>query len=228
MKKILKQYKHAWVFLYFIIYLPWYFGLQQRGNMGFHDIYTTVDQAIPFVSWFIYPYVYWFLFVAGTIAYLFFTHKKDFYKCVAFLFIGMTICLIVFTVYPTSFDHRPFNIQGSSLSTFLVNFIYTADKSQNVFPSIHVFNSIGCAIALVKCQDFHSSYFMKIFANGSALMITLSTMFIKQHSILDAVSAGVLAIVLYILIYKLDVFKIEERVDEKRPRLSKNFSKVSR
>lgn len=228
MKKLLLQYKHAWVFLYFIIYLPWYFGLQQRGTLGFKDVYTSIDQAIPFVSWFIYPYVYWFLFVAGTIAYLFFFHKKDFYKCVAFLFIGMTVCLIVFTIYPTSFDHRPTVIEGSSLSTLLVNFIYTADKSQNVFPSIHVFNSIGCALALIKCKDFKNSYAMKIFANTSAIMITLSTMFIKQHSILDAVSAGVLAIGLYILIYKLDVLKIEERVDEKRPRLSKSFSKISR
>ncbi|WP_154887077.1 phosphatase PAP2 family protein [Longibaculum muris] len=228
MKKWLSEYKHAWVFLYFVIYLPWYFGLQQRGNMGFHDVYTSIDHALPFVSWFIYPYIYWFLFVAGTIAYLFFTHKKDFYRCVAFLFIGMTVCLIVFTVYPTSFDHRPEVIQGSPLATFLVNFIYTADKSQNVFPSIHVFNSIGCAIALIKCNDFKHSKGMITFASVSAIMITLSTMFIKQHSILDAISACVLAIILYILIYKLDVFKIEERVDDQNPRLFKNLSKISR
>ena len=44
-------------------------------------------------------------------------------------------------------------------------------------------------------------------------MITLSTMFIKQHSVLDAVSAGILAIILYILIYKVDIFKINQRVD---------------
>ena len=187
MKKFLSQYKHAWVFLYFIFYLPWYFGLQLRGDSGFHDVYTMIDQATPFITWFIYPYVYWFLFVAGTIAYLFFRHKKEFYQCVAFLF--------------------------SALSTFLVNFIYTADKSQNVFPSIHVYNSIGCAIALIKCYDFRNSITMKIFASTSAILITLSTMFIKQHSVLDAVSAGILAIILYILIYKVDIFKINQRVD---------------
>ena len=213
MKKFLSQYKHAWVFLYFIFYLPCYFGLQLRGDSGFHDVYTMIDQATPFITWFIYPYVYWFLFVAGTIAYLFFRHKKEFYQCVAFLFIGMTICLIIFTIYPTSYNHRPDVIEGSALSTFLVNFIYTADKSQNVFPSIHVYNSIGCAIALIKCYDFRNSITMKIFASTSAILITLSTMFIKQHSVLDAVSAGILAIILYILIYKVDIFKINQRVD---------------
>lgn len=214
MKNFLLKYKHAWVFGYFIFYLPWYFGLQLRGTTGFHDVYTVVDRATPFIAWFIYPYVYWFLFVAGTIAYLFFTHKKDFYQCVAFLFIGMTVCLIIFTIYPTSYDHRPTVIQGSGLETFLVNFIYTADKSQNVFPSIHVYNSIGCSIALIKCHDFKNSKAMKIFASVSAVLITLSTMFIKQHSVLDAISAGILAIILYILIYQKDVLKISKRLEK--------------
>ena len=36
MKSILYRYRHAWVFTYFIIYLPWYFGLQLR-DISFHD-----------------------------------------------------------------------------------------------------------------------------------------------------------------------------------------------
>jgi len=208
MKTLLKKYKHAWVFLYFIIYLPWYFGLQYRSSVQFHDVYTGIDQALPFIAWFIYPYVYWFLFVAGTVAYLFFTHRDEFYRCVAYLFIGMTICLTIFTIYPTSFDHRPIQLSGSPLTQFLLQFIYTADKSQNVFPSIHVYNSIVCAVALIKCQDFQNKNWMKVLAIVSAVMITLSTMFIKQHSILDAVAASVLSIILYIPIYCVDWKKI--------------------
>ncbi|MCI9092795.1 MAG: phosphatase PAP2 family protein [Coprobacillus sp.] len=207
MKNILKQYKHAWVFLYFIIYVPWYFGIQYRSNIVFHDIYTFIDQSIPFIAWFVLPYVYWYLFVAGTIAYLFFTNKSDFYKCVAFLFIGMTICLIAFTIYPTSFNHRPLTLEGNSFCRFLVNFIYTADKSQNVCPSIHVFNSIGCAIALLKCEKLSHHNGIKLLAIISAILITLSTMFIKQHSIIDAVMAGILSIILYVLVYKVDYTK---------------------
>lgn len=208
MKQLLNKYKHAWVFLYFLIYLPWYFGIQLRTNIVFHDVYVLIDQMIPFVSWFIIPYVYWFLFVAATIAYLFFTNKEDFYKCVAFLFIGMTICLIAFTIYPTSFDHRPAVIDGNPICQFLVNFIYTADKSQNVCPSIHVFNSIGCAIALIKCQRFSKSRGMKFFAVTSAVLITLSTMFIKQHSVIDAIMASILSVVLYVLVYKIDYSRV--------------------
>lgn len=221
MKQLIKKYRHAWVFAYFLIYLPWYFGIQLRGNVVFHDVYISLDQAIPFVSWFVIPYVYWFLFVGATIAYFFFTNKEDFYKCVAFLFVGMTVCLIVYTIYPTSFDHRPVVIDGNPICQFLVNFIYTADKSQNVCPSIHVLNSIGCAIALIKSQRFSKSRGMKIFAIISAIMITLSTMFIKQHSVIDAIMASILSVVLYVLVYKIDYSRVFDK--EK----IKNFKRVS-
>ena len=214
MKAFLNKYSHAWVFIYFIIYVPWYFGIQYRTNITFQDVYIGIDAALPFIAEFIYPYVYWYLFVAGTVAYLFVKHRKEFYQCVAFLFIGMTICLICFTIFPTSFDHRPDVITGNSLTQYLVNFIYTADKSQNVCPSIHVYNSIGCAIALIKCVDFKNSIWMKVFAIVSAVSITLSTMFIKQHSILDAVAAGVLSIILYVLVYKVDYSKIFKKTNQ--------------
>ena len=199
MKKFLSQYKHAWVFLYFIFYLPWYFGLQLRGDSGFHDVYTMIDQATPFITWFIYPYVYWFLFVAGTIAYLFFRHKKEFYQCVAFLFIGMTICLIIFTIYPTSYNHRPDVIEGSALSTFLVNFIYTADKSQNVFPSIHVYNSLMMMISLLKSDKIKIHRILSIGIIGLAFLICLSTVMIKQHAFIDVIVAMILVIIIYVI-----------------------------
>lgn len=213
MKRFINKYKHAWVFIYFIIYVPWYFGLQYRENINFHDIYIGFDAALPFIAEFIYPYIYWYFFIAGTVIYLFFTHKEDFYKCVASLFIGMTICLIIFTIYPTSFDHRPDIITGNSLTQSLVNFIYTADKSQNVCPSIHVYNSIACAVALIKCVDFKNSRLMQVFAIVSATLITLSTMFIKQHSILDAVAAGILFVIMYLLVYKVDYSKLLKKTN---------------
>ncbi|MEG0365483.1 MAG: phosphatase PAP2 family protein [Coprobacillus sp.] len=213
MKNFINKYKHAWVFIYFIIYVPWYFGLQLREGIVLHDVYIGIDAALPFIAEFIYPYVYWYLFIAGTVVYLFFTHKDEFYKCIAALFIGMTICLIIFTIYPTSFDHRPEVITGNPLTQYLLNFIYTADKSQNVCPSIHVYNSIVCAVALIKCVDFKNNRFIQVFAIISAVSITLSTMFIKQHSIIDALAAGVLYIIMYVLVYKGDYSRLFKRTN---------------
>lgn len=205
MKKYLYKYKHAWVFIYMIPYLLWYFGLQHwRGDVVFVDVYTSIDKMLPFVPLFIWPYIYWYLFVVVTVLYLFFVDTSDFYKNVAFLFIGMTICLIIFSIFPTSYDHRPINWEADPISSFFINSIYTADKCQNVFPSIHVYNSIGCAIAVVKHEGFKNNKTIKGVAIISAILITLSTMLIKQHSIMDALSAGVLAIIMYIFVYKID------------------------
>ena len=208
MKDFLKKYKHAWVFIYMIPYLIWYFGLQQISHtLTFTDIYISVDASLPFVPLFIWPYIYWYLFIVGTVVYFFFKDKSEFYKNVAFLFIGMTICLVIFTVFPTTFDHRPVEWNADSMSAFFIDFIYSADKCQNVFPSIHVYNSIGCAIALCKYPGFKHPKLVKVIAIISAVLITLSTMLIKQHSILDAVGASILSIIMYVLVYKIDYKK---------------------
>ena len=178
-KKFYNSHKYIWVaIIYFIGYLPWYFGIQQRDMTGFHDVSVHLDHIIPFVPWFVDFYMYWFLFVFGTFLFVFFYDKNEWYKACAMMFGGMTICLIIFTIFPSTFAYRPAVITGT-----------------------HVYNSIGCAIALIKSKRFKGNTKIKIFAIASAIMITLSTMFIKQHSVLDALGAAVIAIVLYYVVY---------------------------
>lgn len=208
MRQLLNKYKHIWVIIYMIPYLLWYFGLQQlRTNVSFTDVYTVIDKSLPFIPLFIWPYIYWYIFVLGTALYFFFKDVKDFYKVIAFLFIGMTICLIIFTIFPSCFDHRPISFHADRLTTFFINSIYSADKCQNVFPSIHVYNSIGCAIAICEHKGFKNKKGIKAFAIISAILITLSTMFIKQHSILDVISASFIALIMYKIIYKRNNIK---------------------
>lgn len=216
-KKFIKTHEHAWVLVYFVFYMPWYFGLQQRDISHFFDIYVGLDHIIPFVPAFIIPYIYWFLFVAGTLLFLFFYDADEFYRGFSFLACGMTISLIIFTIFPTTFCHRPEVLTGNAFEQFWLRFIYGADKPTNVFPSIHVFNSIGCAIALIKSKKFKDNKPMHIFAIISAVLITLSTMFIKQHSCMDAVAASIIAYVLYQLIYKREHPRLRQFVYSKFP-----------
>lgn len=202
LKELINKYKHVWiVVVYFIFYLPWYFGIQQRDPSRFFDMHVTLDSMISFKPIFIFAYIYWFIFVAATFLFVFFYDKDEFYKCCAFMFGGMTICLIIFTFFPTTFDYRPAVISGNYLERFFLNIVYTADKPTNVFPSIHVLNSIGCAIVLIKSKYFKNNYFVYAFAIMSAVIITLSTMFVKQHSIMDALAAGIISVILYYLVY---------------------------
>ena len=87
----LKKYKHAWVFLYIFIYMPWFLLLEKHVTTNYHVIQTQFDMWIPFVEYFIIPYLMWFAFIAAAFVYFFFTDVPGFYKMAKFMFTGMTI-----------------------------------------------------------------------------------------------------------------------------------------
>ena len=75
MKEFIRKYKHAWVFLYGLIYFPWFFWLEQRHVSGYHLIYASLDRKIPFCEYFIIPYLLWFAYVVGTLLLFLFTQS---------------------------------------------------------------------------------------------------------------------------------------------------------
>ena len=67
----MKRYKHAWVFLYALIYMPWFWFLEKHVTMNYHVVQTALDEEIPFIEYFIVPYMLWFVFIAATFLYFF-------------------------------------------------------------------------------------------------------------------------------------------------------------
>ncbi|WP_029504957.1 phosphoesterase [Lachnoclostridium phytofermentans] len=203
MKQFFKKYNHAWVLLYTFIYLIWFFYLSQTSIDSYHLVKSSLDDKIPFIEWFIIPYYIWFPYVPVVIAYFFFTCKEEFYRCTGFLFIGMTICLIAYTIYPTgiNFQHDLDSLGRSNFMINMTRFIYSVDPGTNVCPSIHCYNSIGLSIAIIKSKRLGKS---KVIVIGSVILSTLicmSTVFVKQHSIIDVYFAIGLAVIMYLIIY---------------------------
>ena len=56
LRKFIKKYSHAWVFLYALIYLPWFSYLEQHVTSDYYLIHSPFDDYIPFVEYFIVPY----------------------------------------------------------------------------------------------------------------------------------------------------------------------------
>ena len=96
----IKRYKHAWVFLYALIYMPWFLFLEKHVTMNYHVVQTALDEEIPFIEYFIVPYMLWFVFIAATFLYFFVTDVQGFYKLAKISFAGMTIFLIICSVFP--------------------------------------------------------------------------------------------------------------------------------
>jgi membrane-associated phospholipid phosphatase len=122
----------------------------------------------------------------------------------------MSISFIVFIIYPNAQFPRPI-VAGKDIFSFLVNVIYTHDGTNNVFPSIHVCNAIGVHLVLINSKDFKSRFVLKYLSLFGMLAICLSTVFIKQHSIIDVAGGIVLAFLIYLSIYILPKILFEKR-----------------
>ena len=199
LSRVLKR--SACVAAFGIAYLACFFFVEQRKG-PIHIIYTKLDDYIPFCEYFIIPYLLWFLFVAGTVIYfaIFTEEDREYYRLVGSLGIGMALFLLISFVYPNGQRLRP-ELTGDSIFIELVRMLYEGDTSTNILPSLHVFNSVVCGIALYKNEKFASHPVLRISMEVLVVLIILSTMFLKQHSVIDVVSALILNVLCYNLFY---------------------------
>lgn len=200
-KEFIKKYSHAWVLLYVVLYMPWFAWLEKTVTTDFYMINIPIDNKIPFCEYFIIPYFLWFLFVPAVLGYLFFYSREEFYKATAFLFIGMTVFLIICTVWPNGLSLRQDIAERDNICAKLTKMLYKTDTSTNVFPSIHVFNTLGCLLSLYKSKGMKGHNILLTGATILSLLIVLSTMFLKQHSVIDVIGGFGLAAIMYAIVY---------------------------
>ena len=193
--------KHGVLLLYFLIYLPWFGYLEKTVTTHFHVIHTALDDYIPFCEYFIVPYLLWFVYVAWGLGYFYTKNKDEYFRLCTVLFTGMTVFLIVSTLYPNGHYLRPTTFARDNIFVDMVRWLYSADTATNLFPSIHVYNSIAINISVWHCDNFKNK---RVIRYGSAFLmvsIILSTMFLKQHSVFDVVTGILMAICMYRLVY---------------------------
>jgi len=190
------------IIVFGIAYMTAFFFMEAR-NVPIHIIHTKFDDMIPFCEYFIIPYVLWYLYVCGTVLYLGLTDKdlKEYNKFIFNMELGMIIFVIVSFVYPNGQNLRP-SIMVDSFCTWLIHILYTVDTSTNILPSLHVYASVACCIALCKNHRFRKHPCRQLAVCTLTVLICLSTMFIKQHSIIDVVSALFFIGLFYPMIYQ--------------------------
>ena len=203
----IKRYSHGlWALAYlFFIYLPWFSFLEDRVCRNYHLIHMAADDFVPFNELFVIPYLLWFPYVLGAVLWFVFNNKYDYWKLFSFLAIGMTLFLAISSFYPNGCQLRPTVFPRDNIFTQLVLKLYHSDTNTNIFPSIHVYNSLGVHFAVLNSADL---YRKKIIRAGSLVLCTLiilSTMFLKQHSVFDVVTAFLMATIMYFLIYVLEL-----------------------
>ena len=190
--------------IYGIIYLSWFAHLENTVVSRYRIIHVALDDYIPFCEVFVVPYLLWFAYVAVTVMYFFLRDRDDYFKIFIFLCTGMTVFLLVSTLWPNGHHLRPYTMPRDNIFTEMVAALYRTDTPTNLWPSIHVYNSLGCHIAVMKSRRLQRHRAVRTGSLVLCVSIILSTMFIKQHSVYDVLTAFIMAGVMYGLVYHFE------------------------
>jgi membrane-associated phospholipid phosphatase len=94
---------------------------------------------------------------------------------------------VCFLAYPTVAP-RPAGVIGEGFAFWGLRFLYSADPPYNCFPSLHVAHSFVSAFA---CARLHRG--LGIAAALAASLVGVSTLYTKQHYVLDVLAGVALA-----------------------------------
>lgn len=204
MKELIKKRHLIPIAVWFVIYMGLFGFLEIIPPKDVHLIHCALDDRIPNMAVFIYPYVSWFPYIV-VCAVLAIKNLDDrqFKKAVLVLITGMNIFLFISYVWPTGLDLRESIVYDlHTLSGNLLKFVQTVDTPKSVFPSMHVYVTLVLQYTLEMQKKLVPAWGIWV-GRVLAVLIVLSTMFTKQHSAVDVTGAIVMFAVLALSAEKL-------------------------
>lgn len=140
------------------------------------NVYSSIDARLPFINPAIFFYTIGYSALLAMPA-LLLEEREIFLKAmIGIAFITVVSCSF-FLCFPTT-TYRP-QIIGSNFFTHLYAYLHAIDGPNNCFPSMHV--SLSCFLGWF----LHEKGYFKIWPLIIAFLVTLSTIFTKQHAIID-------------------------------------------
>lgn len=204
MKELIKKRHLIPIAVWFVIYMGLFGFLEIVPPKDVHLIHCALDDRIPNIAVFIYPYVSWFPYIVVCAALAIKNlDDRQFKKAVLVLTTGMNIFLFISYVWPTGLDLRKSIVYDlHTLSGNLLKFVQTVDTPKSVFPSMHVYVTLVLQYTLEMQKKLVPAWGIWV-GRVLALLIVLSTMFTKQHSAVDVTAAIVMFVVLALVAEKI-------------------------
>lgn len=195
------EYRHLWLLLIWPAYILRHFLVEQLNPAEVHTvIHSPLDDIIPFYEGFVIFYVLWCFAIAGMHLYTMLFDLDAFRRCSKFLIISITISTAIFLLFPSCQEFRPTAFPRGNLLTRIVGLLYAVDTNTNVFPSEHAIGAFAVLAAAINTKSLRSPVKTAAFALLTVL-ISLSAVFLKQHSILDVLAALPICAVAYGVCY---------------------------
>ena len=182
--------KYAWVPIISIvasIFVTYHISMFVISDSARHYIHMAVDDAIPFVPFFVVFYVLSFAQWACSWIMTGRESRQVCFKYAKAEIIAKLLCLVCFIVYPTIIE-RP-SLIVSDFFTWLMNTVWTFDRPVNCLPSMHVLSSaiaFGASFEVKKAGNWYRWLHGFMF-----VMCAASVVFTKQHYFID-IPAGII------------------------------------
>lgn len=195
------EYKHLKYLLYWPIYGMLFLIVERLWiRECYFPMHCAFDDMIPFCEYFLIPYLFWFVFLVGISLYTLLFDVKSFEKFMKFVMITYTVAILIYIVFPNCQELRPALFERDNVFTRFMTAFYQFDTNTNVCPSIHVIGSAAVLLTAWHSKHFGTQGWRIAFSIVTAL-ISISTVFLKQHSVLDVLAAIPICVIAYHMVF---------------------------
>ena len=193
-----------WRELKYALWLPFYLLafvlVEHLPQASYWPTQLTLDNAIPFCEWFVLFYCTWYPLLVAVGLYLLLRDAPAFRHYMAFLAVTFFASVVIWFLLPNGQDLRPAVMEHHNLAAWLVEYTYSIDTNTNVFPSVHI---LGCMAAVAAV--WHTPGLRKPAWRWGvtlyAALVMVSTMFVKQHAVIDVLAGLLTGAIAYVFVY---------------------------
>ncbi|MGP1348845.1 MAG: hypothetical protein ACTTK0_04295 [Stomatobaculum sp.] len=165
-----------------------YFGVEALEGKP-HNVESSWDRYIPFVPGWIFVYILWFPLIALYPLALFRASAAMYGAYIAAIAADIVLSLVCYLAYPTSFQ-RP--LPPDTAVGRVVQAVYRGSyRGLNCAPSMHCSMCYLIIVTAFLCPAL--SFGVRVTAALLSFGIVLSTLYTKQHVLIDVLSALPLA-----------------------------------
>lgn len=183
-KPLLPKYSYIPLLFCVILHFSVYEGTKLiNGYIPAADVSLPIDAAIPLVPGWVFIYEFTFLFWAMGLIMSARQEKTLCYTLLGCFLTAELICLTFFLFLPTYVPRPELEVDG--LASWMLSMIYSMDEPTNCFPSMHCLLTYLVFRQSLCCDNVKP--WLKVFAGIVTVLVCLSTVFVKQHVVLDVI-----------------------------------------
>ena len=184
-----QRFRHLKLLLFWPVFGLLFTYLERlRPVAHYHAVHCFLDDVIPFCEVFLIPYLLWFVALGGMVLYTLVFDARAFRKLMGFVICTYSVTLVIYLFFPTCQELRPETFARDNVLTRFLGWFYTFDTNTNVCPSLHVIGSAAVMFTAWHARGL-SGRAGRIAFTVLAVLISLSTVFLKQHSAIDVLAA---------------------------------------